>query len=90
MNKSRDPKCTCGTGVPPVSPPAGRRCHRWLVLGPLRISLTKRLITGIAPAAMLMISGCDTMADNGVFAIIDTSVSFIRDFLLNVLAAVLL
>lgn len=56
----------------------------------LKVPFVKSVITWITPAAVLLIAGCDTTADNGVFAIVDTSVSFIRDFLLNVLAAVLL
>lgn len=56
----------------------------------LKIPRVKLLITCISPAAVLMTAGCDTTDHNGVFAIIGTSVSFVGDFLLNVLAAVLL
>ncbi len=53
-------------------------------------SLVKSVIACIAPAAVLLFAGCDTTAHSGVFAILDTSASFVRDFLLSVLAAVLL
>lgn len=33
----RASKDTCGTGVSPVFPPAGRRCHIWILLGALSI-----------------------------------------------------
>ena len=55
-----------------------------------KVSFTKSAIVCIAPAGVLIFAGCDTPAHSGVFAILDTSVSFIGDFLLSVLAAVLL
>lgn len=55
-----------------------------------KVSFAKSVIVCIAPAVVMMIAGCDTADHSGVFAILDTSVSFIGDFLLSVLAAVLL
>ena len=90
MNVSRVSECNGGTGIPPVSSPAGRRCHRWVGVGGLRVSPAKRVIVCLATVVVVITTGCDTAADNGAFAVVETSVSFIRDFVLNVIAAVLL
>ena len=51
--KVRVPSFTCGTGVSPVSPPAGRRCHRWVALGALRGCLRSAIPTrGTAVSAV--------------------------------------
>ena len=55
----------------------------------LKVLHVKLLIACITPAFVLMIAGCDTAAHSGVFAVFETSLSFIGDFLRSALAAFL-
>ena len=55
----------------------------------LKVPHMKLLIACLAPAFVLMLAGCDTTAHSGAFAVFETSLSFIGDFLRNALAAFL-
>jgi hypothetical protein len=54
------------------------------------VSRVKSVGTCLVLTTMLTIAGCETTGGGGALTIVDTSVAFFRDFLLNVLAAVLL